>query len=307
VRLRFRIRPPVTSRAAQAERTVDVDPTRGTLTLGREVGVDIPLPFRTISARHAELALVGDGWTLSDLGSANGTFLDGKRLRPGDVRPVPVGGSFHLADIEVVFEGPPTAEVPVVPESTATLARRLVNDFFGSVRPAEVARLLVEEGPDAGQELVLLQAERVYRVGRSSACDLVLTDDDASREHASFQRSWNGVEVMDLSSKNGVELEGERIEQRARVRDGQSVLVGSTRLRLDDPEDRYLRQMQEEAERPGSTLVSDDDPEPETAEEPPSRRRRGASVAPSAIAGLALAVLLAVGGLALWLILGGER
>jgi hypothetical protein len=206
-----------------------------------------------------------------------------------------------------VFEGPPTAEVPVVPESTATLARRLVNDFFGSCRPAEVARLVVEDGPDAGKELVLLEAERAYRVGRSSACDLVLADDDASREHASFERSWNGVEVLDLSSKNGVELEGERIEQRARVRDGQVVVVGSTRLRLEDPEDRYLRQMQEEAGRPGSTLLSDDDPEPEAVPETPAPRRRGGTVAPAAIAGLALAVLLAIGGLALWLMLGGER
>jgi len=37
---------------------------------------------RDASTRHAELRLVGDGYWLFDLGSANGTFVDGVRLAP---------------------------------------------------------------------------------------------------------------------------------------------------------------------------------------------------------------------------------
>jgi pSer/pThr/pTyr-binding forkhead associated (FHA) protein len=302
VRLRFRIRPPVTARAAAIERVVDVDSGRPSLILGREAGADIPLPFNTVSARHARLSRAGDGWSLADVGSANGTFLDERRLRVGEPRPLRPGQAFRLADVELVFEGPAEASgpSPVAPESTATLARRLVNDLFGSCRPAEVARVVVVGGPDDGRALVLAEVGRAYQVGRAAGCDLVLADDDVSREHAAFERRWDGVEVRDLGSKNGVEVDGERIAEVARLRDGQVVLVGGTRLRLEDPEDRYLRQMQEEAERAGTTFVPADEAPPERA-----APRRPLGPGPVAVAAVALAVLASIGGLVLWLLVGG--
>lgn len=47
--------------------------------LGRG-STQIPLTDQTISRRHAELRLGDGGWTLTDLGSANGTYLNGARL-----------------------------------------------------------------------------------------------------------------------------------------------------------------------------------------------------------------------------------
>jgi pSer/pThr/pTyr-binding forkhead associated (FHA) protein len=300
VRLRFRIRPPVAG-ASAIERVVEVDTDRASLILGREAGADIPLPFNTVSARHARLSRAGEAWSLADVGSANGTFLDERRLRAGEPRPLRPGESFRLADVTVAFEGPAEAAAgAVAPESTATLARRLVSDLFGSCRPAEVARVVVTGGPDEGRALVLAEVGRPYQVGRAPGCALVLADDDVSREHASFERRWDGVEVRDLGSKNGVEVDGDRIDEVARLRDGQTVVVGSTRLRVEDPEDRYLRQMQDDAERAGTTFVPADDPP--SVEPPPPRSRGGLS--PVAVAAVALAVLASVGGLALWFLVG---
>jgi pSer/pThr/pTyr-binding forkhead associated (FHA) protein len=143
---------------------------------------------------------------------------------------------------------------------------------------------------------------KVYPVGRASTCALVLADEDVSREHAAFERRWSGVEVRDLGSKNGIEVDGVRVEVTARLRDGQVVLVGNTRLRCEDPEDRYLRQMQEQAERAGTTFVPTDDP-PAREEPPPPPRRPG--MGPGAIAAVALVVLAALGGLVLWFLVGG--
>jgi pSer/pThr/pTyr-binding forkhead associated (FHA) protein len=292
--LRFRIRPP----AAAIERTVEVD-AGPALTLGREAGADIPLPFNTISARHARLSRDGEGWSLADLGSANGTFVDDRRLAVGQPQPLRAGQGFRLADVAVTFEGPSPEKIGGAPESTATLARRLVNDLFGSCRPAEVARLVVEGGADDGRALVLAEVGKVYQVGRSSACALVLGDEDVSREHAAFERRWSGVEVRDLGSKNGIELEGVRVTESAWLHDGQLVQVGNTRLRLEDPEDRYLRQMQEQAQRAGTTFVPTD---PDALAPPPPRPpARGTAV----VAGVALAVLAGIGGLILWFLVGG--
>jgi pSer/pThr/pTyr-binding forkhead associated (FHA) protein len=304
--LRFRIRPPLGSPAQALERTVEVDASRGTVTVGREAGADIELPFTTVSARHARLVRAADVWAVTDVGSANGTFVEGQRLRMSEPQVLRPGQVFRLADVELVFEGPPAGEADAAPETTATLARRLVSDLFGSSRPAEVARVVVVGGPDAGKAMRLAVMGQRYRVGRSPTCDLVLADDDVSREHAAFERRWDGVEVRDLGSKNGVERDGDRIEEAARLHDGETVVVGDTRLRLEDPEDRYLRQMQEDGEQRATAVVPTVGVSLDELASAPARSRPATGVGPMALAMVALAVLAGVGALALWLLVGSE-
>ena len=115
---------------------------------------------------------------------------------------------------------------------------------------------MVMEGPARGRELHLEVVGSRYRVGRGTGCNLVVPDDDISREHAEFERRWDGVFVRDLNSKNGVSHMGERLAGEQRLADGDVLRLGQTTLRLEDPEDRYLRQMEEVAQaglpnRPG--------------------------------------------------------
>ena len=58
----------------------------------------------------------------------------------------------------------------------------------------------------------LFVIDRTLLVGRSSDCDVVLVDDTAaSRAHAQLVPTANGIEVVDLHSRNGVFLDGRRI------------------------------------------------------------------------------------------------
>lgn len=54
---------------------------RPRVVLGRGVNCDIQLQDSEISRRHAMLEVKGDSATVSDLGSTNGTFVDGVRVR----------------------------------------------------------------------------------------------------------------------------------------------------------------------------------------------------------------------------------
>lgn len=73
-----------------------------TYAVGRSSSSDIVLEDPSVSGRHARLAPVGDGYALSDLGSTNGTFVDGRRVE-GEV--VLRGGeTVAFGDQKVRFE-----------------------------------------------------------------------------------------------------------------------------------------------------------------------------------------------------------
>ena len=51
------------------------------LRIGRMEGLDLVLPEDLVSRRHAEIAVTDEGIVLRDLGSTNGTFVNGRRIR----------------------------------------------------------------------------------------------------------------------------------------------------------------------------------------------------------------------------------
>ncbi len=61
------------------EQSIDLQPGR-TVVVGRAVTSDIPIYDPTISRKHAELLLTSTGVKVKDLGSSNGTFLNGARI-----------------------------------------------------------------------------------------------------------------------------------------------------------------------------------------------------------------------------------
>lgn len=63
-------------------------PTGGTSSIGRSSERDIVIDNSRVSRLHARIERSSDGWMLVDLGSANGTILDGRTLTPN--RPVPL-------------------------------------------------------------------------------------------------------------------------------------------------------------------------------------------------------------------------
>ncbi|HUK62097.1 MAG TPA: FHA domain-containing protein, partial [Dongiaceae bacterium] len=61
------------------DQAIDLQPGR-TVVVGRAVTSDVPIYDPTISRRHAELVLADAGVRVKDLGSSNGTFLNGARV-----------------------------------------------------------------------------------------------------------------------------------------------------------------------------------------------------------------------------------
>jgi hypothetical protein len=70
--------------------------------LGRGETADIRLEDTFASSQHARLVPQGDVMVLEDLGSTNGTYLNGEPLR--GPQPLHVGDSIRIGDSEFTFE-----------------------------------------------------------------------------------------------------------------------------------------------------------------------------------------------------------
>ncbi len=76
---------------------------------------------------------------------------------------------------------------------------------------------------------IALRGERMV-VGRLAECDICLDDANASRTHAAFVAEGDQWAIEDAGSTNGTVLNGERIESRRPLADGDVVQIGLTRL-----------------------------------------------------------------------------
>jgi predicted component of type VI protein secretion system len=70
--------------------------------LGAEAGNDVVLTDPLISSRHARLSWDGVGWWLEDLGSTNGTLVNGQRIAAHAAQKIAAGARVQLGDM--VFE-----------------------------------------------------------------------------------------------------------------------------------------------------------------------------------------------------------
>jgi pSer/pThr/pTyr-binding forkhead associated (FHA) protein len=73
-------------------------------------------------------------------------------------------------------------------------------------------------------------AEGEFAIGRNATCQLSLDDALVSRRHAVFNVASDEIFVEDLASRNGVLVNGQKIDGRVRVKPGDRVLIGSQEL-----------------------------------------------------------------------------
>jgi hypothetical protein len=75
--------------------------TREPITIGRLSTNDVVLADSNVSRRHAELRRTGDRWMVSDLGSTNGTLVNGKLAREHELND---GDKISFGTSELIFK-----------------------------------------------------------------------------------------------------------------------------------------------------------------------------------------------------------
>jgi serine protease Do len=186
------------------------------LVIGRQ-DADLVLDDTQISRHHAVVRPIEGGLEIEDLGSANGTSVNG----------VAIDGSQRLHDGDVVQVG----------------RVRLTADVVASYREVTVlagnpsgAHVVVTRGPLAGR-CYAVGTELV--IGRQDA-ELLLDDPQVSRRHAVVRAIDGKLEVEDLGSANGTFVNGARVDEPQRLGSGDEIAIGPVVLEAHTGDERDL-------------------------------------------------------------------
>jgi pSer/pThr/pTyr-binding forkhead associated (FHA) protein len=228
-------------------------PPRDPLTIGRKHG-ELLLDDPLVSSRHCQVQARGAEWVLTDLGSTNGTMVDGRLLREVVLRPgseIQLGGTrlvlFVGAPEEAIpgEEKPPAGETSANQADTAWLLDEELVELAGSGErtrtPADVIgqELRLPPGLNALVEVVAGQdTGKVFRftrgnvnIGRKNG-EVPLSDGEVSRRHSVIEVFGRDmIFLRDLGSTNGTYHNGRRVLV-ARLRTGDTVGIGKTVLKL---------------------------------------------------------------------------
>lgn len=188
------------------------------ITIGRDPTNDWPLDYNAVSRQHAKFIKWGDSYLVEDMGSSNGTFVNGEKLSDGyllsggeeigfghsvKVRYEVAGAVREIRDSEVqsVEDLLPTAEsVP------AGLARTTVGEVLPDIDvPPQLSVAIAGSEP----RMYTLNKNK-FTFGRGEDNDIVIASPVVSRNHGTIeQTAQGGYQISVLpEAGNAVYLDG---------------------------------------------------------------------------------------------------
>jgi two-component system response regulator AtoC len=125
-------------------------PSVGTATLGRSADNDVAIDNASISRVHARIH-VGVPLRIEDAGSANGTWIRGRRLEPGEIVNLDVNEAFRLGPVTLIIQ----------PRAAKLVTRRIrSHDYFENRVEEECSRAARTKRPVVVLQVVVDQAQR---------------------------------------------------------------------------------------------------------------------------------------------------
>ncbi|MEH1797281.1 FHA domain-containing protein [Nostoc sp.] len=184
------------------------------LSIGR--GLDNGLVFKepVISRHHAQIHKGNNHYILTDLGSADGTYLNGTELSPRTPRLLENGDLIRIGCYELLFSIGVNIAQPLKKSS-------LIDPTIVS------STQLTTETPD---QYLDLSDRQTLIIGRDPRNDTVINHPSVSGFHAQIRRKGNSFFIADLNSTNGTFLNGKQVVSEQLLKVGDTILIGANRL-----------------------------------------------------------------------------
>jgi pSer/pThr/pTyr-binding forkhead associated (FHA) protein/tetratricopeptide (TPR) repeat protein len=227
------------------------------LTVGRAEGNDLILAEGGVSRKHARFFLEGDDVMVEDLGSANGTIVNGERIDgPTKLEP---SAAILLGDYEATLKSAGGKARPKVdkgaakPSSRGTQALKRPTNLARSegrstkvvpvVKPTAAGAKRPSRAGSVGPSLRGLSGTVTGKsfpltgtmvVGRVAGVDLRVDDDSVSRRHAELEVQGAEVVLRDLGSANGTTVNGTPIAEDTALSPGDIIQFGVVEMMYEN-------------------------------------------------------------------------
>jgi pSer/pThr/pTyr-binding forkhead associated (FHA) protein len=209
------------------------------LTIGRGAEADVIVDNTAISRQHTSIQLRDDSYMLTDLGSLNGTIVNGERIKDTvfvSNRDNIKLGKFKLA-IAKDDENPEAAIAsygahPDTEDKTIIINPNKMSTMSKGLAPNESDHHLVLTEGNAVPKKISLKGKGSIKIGKDQSCDMILSGlliadsqcyivkhDDAFKIVP--QRSWAKTFL------NGTKIKGEQV-----LRKGDIIKIRSTKIRF---------------------------------------------------------------------------
>jgi pSer/pThr/pTyr-binding forkhead associated (FHA) protein len=193
--------------------------------LGRSAENDLVISDPRISRFHAIIEWNGSGFILRDLGSINGTHINGQRVL-ANAHLLRDGDRIELNKLVVTFE-----ILRVAASEPVAVPPKPIPEETGSLGPC----LEVLLGSEPGQRYPLWgDTITIGRACREATWEIRLPDPTISRPHARLENRDDGFYLNDLDSANGTRLNGSEVNQPVRLQHGDVLSMGEMQLVFRD-------------------------------------------------------------------------
>jgi len=166
----------------------DFDIKKEATTIGRNTDCDFQIPLSVVSRRHCQIVAKGNSLTIRDLGSSNGTFVNGKRVQEAT-----------LSAGDTIVVGPVTFTVVIDGSPSDVNAVRTVVD--GGVAPADAPEMqdgTVDVEAELAESDVVEDMDEVEEV--EAVEELEEVDEEAEEEEDTPQPA-NPLAALEALSK----------------------------------------------------------------------------------------------------------
>ncbi len=189
------------------------------ITLGRAKDNDIVIENLSVSRNHARIRRQGNSYVLTDLNSANGTFVNNVRITKTEILD---GDVITIGKHQILFINKELSESDVIVDALAA-DRTMVLD-----RPDKIGVLCFTEGKMKGKVIQLTKAETT--IGKSPHCDIVIADDwFLAKKQAVIGRHGSEYEIRDLGTLRRTRINGKVLSGTQKLQEGDTIEIGSER------------------------------------------------------------------------------